>query len=203
MFLSRLSLDPRSARARRDLADPYDMHRTLARVFASGDEDAVPRFLWRLEPTAVWHDPVLLVQSGVAGDWAQLGDRSNYLRRPVETKEIDPRQLLVSGARYRFRLHANPTVTRSGKRHGLASEDAQLQWLARQGENSGFRVENCLVIGSDMLILRKGEAQISLLRACFEGVLSVTNAELAEQALVSGVGPGKAFGCGLLSVARG
>ncbi|MGH9440620.1 MAG: type I-E CRISPR-associated protein Cas6/Cse3/CasE, partial [Terriglobia bacterium] len=29
MFLTKLTLDPRSRDARRDLSDPYEMHRTL------------------------------------------------------------------------------------------------------------------------------------------------------------------------------
>mgnify|MGYP002136949035 FL=1 len=34
MFLSKLILNPKSREARRDLANPYDLHRTLARAFA-------------------------------------------------------------------------------------------------------------------------------------------------------------------------
>ena len=50
MYLSKLTLDPRHLGARRDLADAYEMHRTLARAFAPDESSAPARFLWRLEP---------------------------------------------------------------------------------------------------------------------------------------------------------
>ncbi len=52
MYLTRLTPDPRSAQARRDPGDAYEMHRTLSRVFA--DEQApASRFLWRLEASGM------------------------------------------------------------------------------------------------------------------------------------------------------
>lgn len=125
-----------------------------------------------------------------------------YLKRSVETKPVSPGQVLQHGAHYRFRLFANPTVTRNGKRYGLVSGDAQLDWLARQGERLGFSVEAALVTGSDVLNSRKAGSRISLQRACFEGVLRVMNVDVLAGALQAGIGPGKAFGCGLLTVAR-
>lgn len=66
------------------------------------------------------------------------------------------RQWLESDISYRFRLFANPTVTRQGKRYGLVGEEQQLAWLARQGERHGFVVEAALVTFSEVLGSRKG-----------------------------------------------
>lgn len=200
MHLTRLLLDPRSAQARRDLADPYDMHRTLARVFAEDNEHAPPRFLWRFESQAAWSDPVVLVQSVHAADWSRLDAVSGYLKKPVETKAVLLDRLLQRKARYRFRLLANPTVTREGKRYGLATEDAQLGWLARQGERCGFQVDAALVTLSDVLKSSKGGSRVSLQRACFEGMLQLLDVDKVAGVLQEGIGPGKAFGCGLLSL---
>lgn len=203
MYLSRLTLDPRSAQARRDLGNPYEMHRTLARAFAPDAESAPPRFLWRLEvgPKA-WASPTVLVQSAAGANWSTLEELPHYLSRDVETKELRLDQLVVVEGRYRFRLQANPTVSREGKRYGLVEEDEQLQWLARQGTRHGFTVEAALVTASDFVVSRKGETPISVQRACFEGRLQVEDGERFAQALANGIGPAKAFGCGLLSVAR-
>ena len=95
MHLTRLLLDPRSAQARRDLADPYDMHRSLTRAFVSDASQTPPRFLWRLEAGSVWSDPVVLVQSVHAADWALLRMLPGYLKRDVEAKAVDLQQLLV------------------------------------------------------------------------------------------------------------
>lgn len=201
MHLTRLLLDPCNAQARRDLADPYDMHRTLVRAFVDGESQAPPRFLWRLEPQASWADPAVLVQSGHPANWSPLEALDGYLKKPVENKQVLLDQLLRPEARYRFRLLANPTVTRNGKRYGLVAEDGQLAWLERQGERLGFRVETALVTASDVLKSRKSGMQVSLQRVCYEGVLRAVDVGALASALNAGIGPGKAFGCGLLSLA--
>ena len=204
MYLTRLTLDPRSAQARRDLADAYEMHRTLARAFVADEQSAPTRFLWRLEAGSnAWASPVVLVQSAQAGDWSALQVLPNYLQREIESKPLDLQTWVEGGARYRFRLLANPTVTRQGKRYGLVGEQEQLAWLSRQGERHGFAVEAALVTASDVLASRKGESRISLQRVCFEGRLQVRELAAFSRALEQGIGPGKAFGCGLLSVGRG
>lgn len=202
MYLTRLRLDPRSAQARRDLADPYDMHRSLVRAFVAGPEQAAPRFLWRQEPASHPGDAVLLVQSTAPGDWAAMAAQPNYLKTDPEQRSLCPAHWLEADASFRFRLYANPTVTRDGKRYALLAEEAQLTWLARQGERHGFAVDVALVTGSHWLHGRKGQSRISLLRVAFEGRLRVQDATALDKAMAAGIGPGKAFGCGLLSLAR-
>ncbi|MFC5697831.1 type I-E CRISPR-associated protein Cas6/Cse3/CasE [Pseudomonas sp. GCM10022186] len=203
MHLSRLTLDPRSTQARRDLGDAYEMHRTLVRAFVVDGHSAPARFLWRLEAGGnAWATPVVLVQAAVEADWSVLQGLPSYLQRPVESKRLALEEWVEGGGRYRFRLQANPTVTRRGKRHGLVGEAEQLAWLGRQGERHGFSVEAALVTASDVLASRKGEGRISVQRACFEGVLQVQSLDTFSRALIAGIGPAKAFGCGLLSVVR-
>ncbi|MNF31839.1 CRISPR-associated endoribonuclease Cse3 [compost metagenome] len=204
MHLTRLTLDPRSAQARRDLGDAYEMHRTLARAFAADAQSPPARFLWRLEAGGnAWATPMVLVQAAAEADWSALQALPNYLQRPVESKRLAFEEWIEGRMRYRFRLQANPTVTRQGKRYGLVGEDEQLAWLGRQGERHGFNIEAALVTASDVLASRKGESRISLQRVCFEGSLQVLELAAFSRALMLGIGPGKAFGCGLLSVARG
>jgi len=202
MHLTLLSLDPRSGLARRDLADPYELHRTLVRAFVADDQQKPPRFLWRLEAQVGWHEPVLLVQSRHPADWEHLEALPGYLRESARSKEVALEALLAVGQRYRFRLLANPTVTRDGKRYGLVGEEAHLAWLSRQGERFGFSVEAALTTASDVLHSRKGSTRISLQRVCYEGVLQARDTAALSGALQDGIGPGKAFGCGLLSLGR-
>lgn len=204
MHLTRLTLDPRSAQARRDLGDAYEMHRTLARAFVADAQSPPARFLWRLEAGSnAWATPVVLVQAAAEADWSALQALPNYLQRSVESKHVAPEEWIEGSMRYRFRLQANPTVTRQGKRYGLVGEAEQLAWLNRQGERHGFNVEAALVTASDVLSSRKGEGLISVQRVCFEGILQVQSLDVFSRALAAGIGPAKAFGCGLLSVARG
>lgn len=202
MYLSRLMLDPRNARARRDLGNVYDMHRSLTRAFASDNTTSVSRFLWRLEADAAWAKPQLLVQSAQEPDWAVLQVQTGYLRQAPEQRQIDMRHLVAGIGSLRFRLRANPTVTRNERRQGLLHEPQQIAWLQRQGERHGFTVEQCLVTDTCRLEAGdgKGTKNIVLLQACFEGFLRVDNTERLHHALLQGIGPGKAFGCGLLSL---
>jgi CRISPR system Cascade subunit CasE len=203
MYLIRLTLDTRSAQARRDLGNPYDMHRSLVRAFVVDDAKTSPRFLWRLEPQVGWNTPpVVLVQSSHVADWTHFQVLPNYLRKSPETKKFFLQEWLLPEQQYRFRLFANPTVTRAGKRYGLISENAQLAWLAKQGQRQGFNIKSAVVTACDMLKIRKGETSISVQRTCYEGILTAADIALLETAIKVGIGPGKAFGCGLLSLAR-
>lgn len=202
MFLSKLILNPKSREARRDLANPYDLHRTLARAFAPDEQTAPERFLWRLEPMANWQQPQLLVQSQTAGNWGPLHDLPYYLQGEVQEKHFAPEQWLEPESSYRFRLQANPTVTRDGKRRGLCHEQDQLAWLARQGERHGFTLIQGLVSGSAMQQGRKGDSRLSVLTATFEGYLRVNDSQALLAALQGGIGPAKSLGCGLLSLGK-
>lgn len=198
MHLNRLKLDLRSTHVRRDLTDPYEMHRSLVRAYVRDPEQIPPRILWRVEPMSNRRDPEVLVQSLGSGNWAAL-QAMNYFKS-MDTRKLNPEEQLQTGDKFRFRLFSNPTVTREGRRQGLVSEDSQLEWLSRQGERFGFSIESALVTASEMIRVKKGETRISLLMACFEGWLSVRDPVAVTRALQEGIGPGKALGCGLLSL---
>src|SRR5262249_1558663 len=115
------------------------------------------------------------------------------------------------GQRLLFRLRANPTRRAGksaderwrGKRVGLGREEDQLAWLARKGEEGGFRVgpEAGRVIPEGKVLARKGGQVLQFEAACFEGLLEVTGPARFLQALAAGIGSGKGLGFGLLSVA--
>jgi CRISPR system Cascade subunit CasE len=205
MFLSKLTLDPRHPQARRDLSDAYEMHRTLARAFVPDAETPPARFLWRLERRADFQpSSVVLVQSAQAADWSGLNALPGYASQILPNKEVDLETLLQPGARYRFRLLANPTVTREGKRYGLTREEEQLEWISRQGTRHGFSVLGCIRGADERLRVKQGRGgnRITLHTALFEGVLKADSPETLRQGLVNGFGHGKALGLGLLSLAR-
>lgn len=201
LHLCKLVLDSRHAQCRRDLADPYEMHRTLVRAVVEDAEQSPPRLLWRQEETS-GERAVLLVQSPVAPVWERAFAPGALLR--VEQKSFEPEAVTRACRRYRFRLLANPTVTRQGKRFGLLREDEQLAWLARQGERGGFRVLGCVRSASFRIATRQRRAgghHMVLQAAGFEGVLEARDAALLAGALSSGLGHAKSLGLGLLSLA--
>jgi CRISPR system Cascade subunit CasE len=198
MYLTRLSLDAQNPAARRDLASVYDMHRTLVRAFVEDETSQPSRFLWRLEVArGSWDKPIVLVQSAKPGRWSPIHRLSGYLRQDIETKQVALDRLVQPGRRYLFRLLANPTVCRQRKRYALMREEEQLAWINRQGQQHGFEVLSSVVTAKE----RCRDRKIVIDRVRFEGLLRAENPDCLRQALVAGIGPGKALGCGLLSIA--
>lgn len=204
MYLSRLTLNPSSADARRDLSDAYQLHRTLSRVYAAGPDGPVARFLWRLDA-----DPrapgghVLLVQSAQAGRWQALADIPAYLLAAHSDKAVDLDRLVIDGRRYHFRLRANPSVKREGKRWGLHDPPAQIDWLGRQSRRMGFELLGADVSQRQRLRATRGDApgHITIDTVLFDGLLRAVDADALRRCLCAGIGPGKALGLGLLSLA--
>ena len=205
MYLSKLELNsgPGCRALLRDLASPYEMHRTILRAFPSADAGGPGRVLFRLEPTRP-DDPVVLVQSDKAPDWSALAAIPGYLAAsPEPAKELV--LAIRSGQRLRFRLRANPTVKREGKRLGLLDDDAQQQWLLRKGLAGGFRPVDFVTCRAGRRVSPPtGPAhprEQTHYSVDFEGILEVLDPECLTQTVAAGIGSGKAFGFGLLSLA--
>ena len=204
MYLSQLKLNPAHPDARRDLGDAYQMHRTLTRAFAPESTSAAPRFLWRLErersPSA---GNTVLVQADAPARWAAPMDLPGYLLVDPAEKQVDLDRLIAEGSHCRFRLRANPAVKRDGKRWGLHDEAEQLTWLQRQGARLGFELAGADVSQRERLRVPQSRSGllITVDSVQFDGQLRVADAAALRRALPAGIGPGKALGLGLLSLA--
>ena len=204
MYLSKLVLDPTSRRVRTEVGRLYELHRTLMRAFPS-TEEGPGRVLFRLDVDRESNSLILLVQSDKEPDWTPLEGTRDFLLEPAQYKLFSP--AFQSGQTCRFRLQANPTVRRQGKRFGIVKEEEQLAWLQRKGTAGGFEPFSVLVNSErkmkDKMTDRSGTPHDLTLHAVrFDGLLSVKDPATFRRTLVQGVGSGKGFGFGLLSVAR-
>lgn len=235
LYLSRLVLNPRSRQVQSEMAQPYEMHRTLMRAFPGESDGGSGRVLFRLEDDPRSEGLMILVQSEKHPDWSFIKGLHDYLRASVETpKNIMPKyQNLHDWQILRFRLRANPTKRiakkddpMKGKRVELTRENEQTDWLIRKG----LEREEGLAGGFELLMKEvkdmKGEVRrvprvnvctvgkqkgrkrdggtghlMTHLAVLFEGLLRVTDKDAFLETLIRGIGPGKAFGFGLLSVA--
>ena len=138
-------------------------------------------------------------------------------------------QRIQEGQVFSFRLRANPTkrIKKSddpmkGKRVELRREEDQVDWLMRKGTSGyGFElvVNEVFHTGNDDLSFpqvrvscegklwgRKGGSSnghtMTHHAVLFEGLLRVTDHHAFIETLASGIGSAKAFGFGLLSIAR-
>jgi CRISPR system Cascade subunit CasE len=215
MYLSRLLLNPRSRQVQRETADPYNRHRTIMAAFPDNLPDD-ERVLHRLDVHPRTGAVQLLVQSQTRPDWSVLAGK-DYLLPPdpfsgLDNPTVKPISLpLQSGQVLAFRLVANPTVKKkrsdaqNGNRVPLVREERQLDWLQHKAEQNGFRLLRATVTAQaeHKGWKHKGQPPLTLYTVQFDGRLQITDAAKFQQALRTGIGPAKAFGCGLLSLAPG
>jgi CRISPR system Cascade subunit CasE len=93
------------------------------------------------------------------------------------------------------------------KRVGIYKDHEQFDWLKRKGEQSGFEILNLQFDkGEKEKVSKKKDMKVvhdlDLLQVTFTGILRVTNTEQFKKAYINGIGQGKAFGCGMLLLAR-
>jgi CRISPR system Cascade subunit CasE len=220
MYLSRLILNPRNRRVQREIAKPYQMHRSLMRSFPDGIDRERDRVLFRVDTDSRTGVPTVLLQSTLEPrwDWLENGDSGEshgargYLLRPPETKEFG--LALAPGQTLAFRLRANPTVKRRRERDDgslrsvrdpLYREQDQRAWLDRKGEQGGFRVLRANLFPEGDLIAWKDNGQrhkLTLFAVRFDGLLQVTDPDRLGETVRHGIGSGKGLGFGLLSLAR-
>jgi CRISPR system Cascade subunit CasE len=228
MYLARAFLNPISRAVRADLADAVSLHRTVMHAFPDDTGPAARKqhdVLHRVDEDAQRGRCVLLVQSATCPDFTRvppdyfLDLREDFDLSPSATSDnpavreiAAERARIAAGDRFAFRLRANTTKKiltktgpdgkrRNGKRVPVRSDDERLAWLARRAEKDGFGLEAVRVTE---VPARSGgvHRNLTLAGAIFEGHLQVTDPDAFRAALAAGIGPGKAFGFGLLSIQR-
>ncbi|GAA2998524.1 type I-E CRISPR-associated protein Cas6/Cse3/CasE [Actinokineospora diospyrosa] len=216
MYLSRLLLNPNSPTVKRGIRNIHDMHRTLMAAYPH-DPNPDPAYrqahgvLWRIDSTRT--TVTQLVQSATHPDWEKLP--AGHVMRAPETQSLQPvLAALTLGRQFAFRLLANPThfsrTTHDGVPRRLAhvTTEAQTAWLTRKASNHGFSIATTANGLPDLAITpvpritgTKGGNQITVDAVRYEGHLVVNDPAALADALTTGIGRAKSYGCGLLSLA--
>jgi CRISPR system Cascade subunit CasE len=205
MYLSKLVLNERDHKVYADLSNAHNLHRTIMQAFPDKDRDN-PRADWnvlfRQEPDT----NIILVQStfAEAPDWSQLpaGYLSNCDSKPfnLQAEQLGPDRI------FQFRLKANPSKRNkeTGKIMGLFYEPDQITWLERQAERHGFVLKGVNVIPTPNVFGKKakGSSPIKIFTVLYQGILQVKEPALVFETICQGVGRGRSYGCGLLSLAK-
>lgn len=214
MYLSRMYLNPQRRHCRALLASPEMLHAAVLSSFPPST-DAAPddgRVLWSIdrgrEKTALW------ILSPAVPSFEHLQEQAGWSQQKTwETRDYSGLiGKLMKGQRYAFRLVANPVhiVTEGGvkKRRVHQKPEYQLQWLLDRQEAMGVKFHSeddvvaATVTGSEHLVFKRRGRNVTLVRVAYRGLLEVTDCDLLEKTLISGIGKGKAYGCGLLTLAK-
>ena len=242
MFFTRFPINMTRRETRAMLSSPYRMHAAVAGSFSSVQKHDTGRVLWRVDEGENRSTNLFIVspsQPSLVGLDEQIGWpdlEGQWVTRDYDTVLAG----IAEGQRYRFRLVANPVVSRKAirtdggrsKRLPHVTVVQHLSWIigveAYEGTSielpahlktatesralrNGFTVARDLrsnepqITVSNIKQLRfkrgRGGNWISLATAQYDGILEVTDAGKLKHALTCGIGHGKGFGCGLLTLA--
>ena len=174
MYLSKISFATESA------------HRLVMAGFPETDS-STPRadwgILYRQEPQGC-----LLVQSQICPDW------SNVLPPgAVQTKNFE--LTLGNNHQCRFRLAFNSVKRSRGQDVAIAPSE----WLAAR--DIGATLDVSSICTSELSDISSSGHRVRITRAIADGTLTVTNADRLLHVITHGIGRGRAYGCGLLTLA--
>ncbi|MFG2651231.1 type I-E CRISPR-associated protein Cas6/Cse3/CasE [Streptomyces sp. NPDC048436] len=209
--LTRITLDPRNAAVRADLADVDSLHKTLMRLVpdhTGPTPRATAGLLFRTEPGP---DPTLLVQTAHPPRLTALP--TNY--GTARTLDLTPLlNSLTPGHTMRYRITAAPTAARSagnptrhpvtGKRRGkithLTGDDA-ISWWQRRAAGAGLEPVTVSGLPRPFPRTQLGASAPYFTLTQFDGFARITDPSLLTDALRHGIGRAKSYGAGLLSLA--
>ena len=228
-YLSRVSMNPLRSGAQLLLRNPQAMHAAV--LGGLSRQPVTERVLWRLERAPHRLSVLVLTESRPSWEHLveQAGwpssDESQALVKPYEPLL----EQVARGREFAFLLRANPasstknpdaptvrqkerlTEPRSrGVRVAHRTAEHQLTWFTDRVGKWGFSLPQSAageptvrLVARDRIVFRKRDngPTVTLQTATWDGVLRVEDVNLARQTLLAGVGPGKAYGLGLLTLA--
>lgn len=208
LWLTQIVLNSRHPVVQKALSDARIMHSHVMALVTS-TRGAQPRLeagvLYRIENSR--SGPLLLVQTRPKPEVSELSEELGQ----AEVRDITPLlETLTPGAVLRYRITASPTrriVAKDAQRGdrgaitplwGVEAEE----WWTRRASGAGLDIRTVISehIGTIHGEKRKGSI-VHHAAMRFSGVGVVTDAQRLVEALRGGIGRGKAYGCGLLSLA--
>lgn len=223
MYLTRFEFNTARRGARALLGSPHKLHSAVEHGFPSTlaggpTADAEGRVLWRLDQQPDQQATLLYLVSPQRPDLTHLVEQAGWptLQPGWNTRDYRPLlDRLATGQRWTFRLTANPVSSRrktekstKSQRFGHVTVAQQTAWLLERTERLGFVVPKGTHDEPDVAVRRRETLRfdrdhhtVTLATAVFEGVLDVLDPVALRCALVRGIGPGKGYGCGLLTLA--
>ncbi|MDO5617958.1 type I-E CRISPR-associated protein Cas6/Cse3/CasE [Kocuria sp.] len=227
MYFSRLTLNPQRRQAKHLVADARAMHAAVEAAFPPSMAGSETRNLWRLD--RMEHEVILYVVSPQRPDLRHIQEQAGWESAPAESTDYE--RFLGSiqrGQRYSFRLAANPVKRQfvpggRGRILPHVTEAQQVTWLMARAEGWGFTVRPVQTLQEtaagdvdlppDVRVVHRndghfrktdesGNRTVTQRQVTFVGSLEVLEANKLRESLTRGMGRGKAYGLGLMTLAR-
>ncbi|QAY64110.1 type I-E CRISPR-associated protein Cas6/Cse3/CasE [Xylanimonas allomyrinae] len=225
MHLSRIQINPARRGGRKLLGSPQAMHAAVLAAFPQPDGER-GRVLWRVDRDT--HQCWLYVVSAPAPDFAHIVEQAGW-QTTEDTWAVRPYAPLLDrleeGQTWAFRLTANPTrasrattvadgvpvppATKDGRsrRYGHVTVSQQVEWLTSRAAGWGFALlrndatRDVVVHDRRVERFHRAGATVTIAKATYDGVLTVTDPGALRHVMTAGAGPAKGYGCGLLTLA--
>jgi CRISPR system Cascade subunit CasE len=214
--LTKLIVNPQHRGARDDLNDAHRMHQTLTKLACPPDFGSASRsaagLLYRIEHTQAGIS--ILIQTRTAIDPQHIPPGYAH----GGTRDLTPLlDHFDRDTQIRYRIVANPTKAenRPGQRgrHQPLTGDNALTWWHRKANEAGLTLHHTDI--TDTTILRGDRTtkqpphrtpnsrarRLAITTTTFEGTATIHNPDHTRHAILTGIGRGRAYGCGLLSLA--
>lgn len=205
MYLSRVILDDSNRKVIEGMVRPSLFHGAIE--WSTGKERM--RNVWRIDRLQGKNCLILATQ--------EIPDLTDFQRQfglkdeePL-TKSYDPfLQSLQLGQQWRFRFKINPVKVREGKRYPVLNKDLY-EWFLEKARTIGMDVDkeslNIMEIKDynfykDITMRSQRGRYVRFKAVTFEGIMRITDEKKVQDALINGTGKEKAYGCGMLTLAR-
>ncbi|AXR74409.1 MULTISPECIES: type I-E CRISPR-associated protein Cas6/Cse3/CasE [Auritidibacter] len=224
-FLSRIYINPRTRGGRLFLTNRQAMHAAVEGCFPpDGIDKSTGRVLWRLDKDR--YRQTLYVVSPIKPDMRHIVEQAGWDGQEWDTADYSTfLSKLDNGQKWAFRLVANPVKALSrgeGKRGKIVPHvgvEHQKRWLLERAHKHGFslNVQDGAGAIPDLAVTERldhrfaksrvsgtnrARQRITLRLVQFDGSLTVENADELREVLVQGIGRGRAYGGGLLTLRR-
>ncbi|MFD0851027.1 type I-E CRISPR-associated protein Cas6/Cse3/CasE [Actinomadura adrarensis] len=206
LWITQLIPDMRHPAVHADLHDIVKLHKRVMSLFPDGlgpQARSKAAGLFRVEDTRTGF--AILIQSTIKPSLEHLPTTYGTAR----TKSLVPLLSQVrAGANIHYRITANATQklgknTTAGRPKQvipLRGADADA-WWERQAEAAGLVLTSLHSSQLSDATGKRGHGRVKHARTRFDGTATVTDPQTLLERIQTGIGRGKSFGCGLLTIA--
>lgn len=207
MYISRVEVDVKNRKKIKNLSHVAAYHSWVENSFPKEKKlENRTRKLWRVD--TLNNKTYLILVSQEKPNFSCL--EKYGVEGTTESKQYDTfLNSIKNGDRYRFRITLNPVISLSqgsGNKSLIKPHvtiEYQRKYLIDRSIKNGFELDEnefSIVERGYENFYKSGQKKVRLVKATYEGILTVKSADLLKDVLIKGMGKKRAYGFGLMTV---